>query len=117
MNRLAPSHVRLYVKAEFFNPASSINEWGASKCGIHKIRTLVTRGVLLDVARAKGVDILEGGYAITGDDLDAACEMGKVEVRAGDIVLVRTGQMKHLATRDLMTYGVPAAGPSTTIRS
>ena len=97
------------------NPASSINEFGASKCGIHRIRTLVGRGVLLDVARAKGVDVLEGGYPITGDDLDAACEMGRVTVRPGDIVLVRTGQMTHLQgpTRDLMAYGVPASGPST----
>ena len=97
------------------NPASSINEWGASKCGIHKIRTLVSRGVLLDVARAKGVDVLEGGYPITAEDLDAACEMGRVTVRAGDVVLVRTGQMKHLQgpNRDLMAYGVPASGPST----
>jgi kynurenine formamidase len=97
------------------NPASSINEFGASKCGIHKIRTLIGRGVLLDVARAKGVDVLEGGYPITGEDLDAACEMGNVSVRAGDIVLVRTGQMTHLQgpSRDLMAYGVPASGPST----
>lgn len=97
------------------NPASSITEWGASKCGIHRIRTLVTRGVLLDVARAKGVDVLEGGYAITGDDLDAACELGNVTVRSGDVVLVRTGQMAHLAPerRDLVAYGTPASGPST----
>lgn len=97
------------------NPASSITEWGASRCGIHRIRTLVTRGVLLDVARAKGVDVLEGGYAITGDDLDAACELGNVTVRSGDVVLVRTGQMAHLAPerRDLVAYGTPASGPST----
>ena len=36
---------------------------------------------------AKGVDRLDGGYAITGDDLDAAAELGKVEVQPGDIVL------------------------------
>lgn len=97
------------------NPAASITEFGAAKCGIHHIRTLVTRGVLLDVARAKGVDVLEGGYPITGDDLDAAAEMGRVTVRPGDVVLVRTGQMKHLAgpARDLMAYGAPASGPST----
>jgi kynurenine formamidase len=98
------------------NPAASITEWGAAKCGIHKIRTLVTRGVLLDVARAKGVECLDGGYAITGADLDAACEIGGVTVRSGDVVLLRTGQMaKHLggSTRDLVAYGAPASGPST----
>lgn len=51
------------------------------------------RGVLLDVARAKGVDALEPGYAITADDLDACAERQGVEVRQGDFVLVRTGQL------------------------
>ncbi|HZQ57989.1 MAG TPA: cyclase family protein, partial [Acidimicrobiales bacterium] len=48
-----------------------ISEHGASECGIERIRTLVGRGVLLDVARYKGLDVLEPGYAITGDDLGA----------------------------------------------
>jgi cysteine synthase A len=26
LNRIAPAHVRLYVKAEFFNPASSVKD-------------------------------------------------------------------------------------------
>ena len=37
---------------------------------------------------------VEGGYPITGDDLDAAADLGKVKVKSGDIVLVRTGQMQ-----------------------
>ncbi len=93
-------------------PASVINEFGANRLGIHNITSLVSRGVLLDVARAKGVDRLEGGYPITGDDLDAAAELGKVDVRPGDIVLVRTGQMQLFHAGDKMAYGTPAAGPS-----
>ena len=38
---------------------------------------MIGRGVLLDVARAKGVDVLEPGYAINPDDLDAACAHGQ----------------------------------------
>lgn len=93
-------------------PASVINEFGANRLGIHNITTLVSRGVLLDVARAKGVDRLEGGYPVTGADLDAAAEMGKVEVQPGDVVLLRTGQMQHFFAGDKMAYGTPAAGPS-----
>ncbi len=93
-------------------PASVINEFGANRLGIHNITSLVSRGVLLDVARAKGVDRLEGGYPITGDVLDAAAELGKVDVRPGDIVLVRTGQMQLFHAGDKMAYGTPAAGPS-----
>ena len=85
-------------------PASSVTSAGASRLGIHLVDTLVSRGVLLDVARAKGVDVLEGGYAIQPQDLDAACELGDVHVEPGDVVLVRTGQMVHL--------GLPARFPA-----
>ena len=78
-------------------PADTITESGASRCGIHHVSTLVSRGVLLDVARAKGVRRLDGGYAIGPDDLDAAAELAGVAVEPGDVVLVRTGQMEPRA--------------------
>lgn len=77
-------------------PQSSVSSAGASRCGIHLVETLVGRGVLLDVARAKQTEVLEGGYAIQPADLDAACELGGVRIEPGDIVLVRTGQMERL---------------------
>jgi kynurenine formamidase len=93
-------------------PPSSITEAGASRAGIDKIRTLVSRGVLLDVARAKGVDRLEPGYSITGDDLDDAARAVEITVERGDIVLIRTGQMQLLHAGDKMTYTHPSPGPS-----
>jgi len=93
-------------------PSSVITEAGATRMGIQNIKTLVSRGVLLDVARAKGVDRLEGGYAITGADLDAAADLAKVQVRAGDVVLLRTGQMQLFLAGDREAYGVPCSGPS-----
>ena len=92
--------------------SSVITETGAARMGIDKIRTLVGRGVLLDVAGAKGVDRLDGGYALTADDLDAACAHGHVEIHLGDIVLLRTGQMKWFFEGDREKYGAPAPGPS-----
>jgi kynurenine formamidase len=103
-------------------PASSVTEDGAAKLGIHLITTLVTRGLLLDLPRAKGLDILEPGYPITPDDLDAACAFGGITVESGDVVLVRTGQTLHLALpgrpglggaapeRDLVKYTWPTPG-------
>jgi kynurenine formamidase len=95
--------------------ADSITVFGASRCGIHHIGSLVSRGVLLDVARAKGVERLEGGYAISAEDLDAAEELARVQVQSGDIVLIRTGQMALLRRTppDKVAYAVPSAGPST----
>lgn len=60
---------------------------------------LVGRGVLLDLPRVFGVDWLEPGYAITGDDLDRASEAHSVEVGRGDFVLVRTGAMARVRAR------------------
>ncbi len=67
---------------------------GAHKNGIeHTKDKMVGRGVLLDVARHAGVDFLEDGMAITNEDLDATADSQGVEVRRGDFVIVRTGQM------------------------
>lgn len=55
---------------------------------------VVSRGVLLDIAKLKNVPNLEKGYAITPEDLDAAERAQKVKVQPGDILLVRTGWMK-----------------------
>jgi kynurenine formamidase len=93
-------------------PASVIDEAGAHHLGIDKVKTIVGRGVLLDVARAKGVDRLPDAYAITGDDLDEAAELGKLVVRSGDIVFVRTGQMRRFRAGDKVGYYPPCAGLS-----
>ncbi len=93
-------------------PASSVSADGAARCGIHRLTTVVSRGVLLDVARALGHEVLPAGHAISPDDLSAACELARVAVEPGDIVLVRTGQMVHLAPgrRDLIAYTFPSPG-------
>src|SRR5271155_5924400 len=93
-------------------PASSISADGAARCGIHRLGTVISRGVLLDVARALGRDVLEPGHPIMPADLDAACELAQVTPEPGDILLVRTGQMIHLAPerRDLVAYTYPSPG-------
>jgi len=90
--------------------ASTITDAGASRCGIEHLRSVCTRGVLLDVARAKGVDVLDCPYAITADDLDEAAAMGGVEVRSGDIVLVRTGRMSIYHRDGGLAYCLGPAG-------
>ena len=93
-------------------PASTVSADGAARCGIHRLGTVVSRGVLLDVARALGRDVLEPGYPIMPGDLDGALALAGVELEPGDIVLVRTGQMVHLGAgrRDLVAYTWPSPG-------
>ncbi|MET9490463.1 cyclase family protein [Nocardia sp. NPDC006630] len=94
-------------------PADTITAHkGAAFSGIDKVPHIVSRGVLLDVARARGVDGLASDHAVTPEDLDAAEEFGRVKVRAGDIVLVRTGQMRLFLAGDRQGYAVPAPGLS-----
>ncbi|MFF4363932.1 cyclase family protein [Streptomyces sp. NPDC001604] len=94
-------------------PAGTVTAHGGAEfSGIDKARHVVSRGVLLDVARARGVDRLEGGHAVTPEDLEAAEEMAGTRVRAGDIVLVRTGQIQVCLAGDRHAYGYPSPGLS-----
>ncbi|MFE1550171.1 cyclase family protein [Streptomyces sp. NPDC058718] len=94
-------------------PAGTITAHGRAEfSGIHTARQVVSRGVLLDVAAAKGVDRLPGDHAVTPEDLDEAAEFGGVTVRAGDIVLVRTGQMQVYLAGDKHGYAFPSPGLS-----
>ena len=83
----------LWYDSTLYNghPASHVTPDGASRCGMQNVDWIVTRGVLLDIAALKGVTRLENDYAITGEDLDAAASSRGVEIRPGDVVLVRTG--------------------------
>ena len=76
--------------------ARLVDSNGAQKNGIHKVRDrMVGRGVLLDVARHHGVEFFEDGTAIVNEDLDACAEAQGVEIKRGDFVIVRTGQMEQ----------------------
>jgi kynurenine formamidase len=87
-----------------FDASTITAERGAGRCGIHRIPHVVTRAILLDVARAAGQDPLPGGYPITEADLEAAADLAGLRPEPGDAVLVRTGQMTHLKGRDRQTY-------------
>jgi kynurenine formamidase len=108
----ALAHVSYRGRMYNGHPASLVTAAGAAACGIEQVTTLVTRGVLLDVARARGVDALEGGAPVTPADLDAALARTGVELQPGDVVLVRTGHMRWLRPphRDLVKYMVPMPG-------
>ncbi|MFE7787972.1 cyclase family protein [Streptomyces sp. NPDC057460] len=94
-------------------PAATVTAHGGAQfSSIAAPPHLVSRGVLLDVARARGVDRLPGDHAVTPEDLDAAEEFGGIRVRAGDIVLVRTGQIQVYLAGDKQAYAYPSPGLS-----
>jgi len=68
-----------------------VEDYGTNKLGIDTLPQIVTRGVLLDIARLRGVAHLEPGDVITVDDAEKAAEAAGVSLRPGDAVLFHTG--------------------------
>lgn len=64
---------------------------GFTKLGIHNVGALITRGVLIDVAGFKGVEMLPDTYEITVEDLEGALKKQNVALQAGDAVVINTG--------------------------
>jgi kynurenine formamidase len=95
-----------------------------------KLPHFVTRGVLLDVPGFRGIEALPAHDPVTADELQAVAAHQGVTVRAGDVVLIRSGYLsqwpdpeglaRHLtagpdlsAARWLLEQGVVATGSDT----
>ena len=92
------SLAHIFYEGKMWNgyDADLVTSSGAARNSIDKTSDkIVGRGVLLDVARYKGVKALEPGYAITQADLEGTAAAEKVEVKRGDLLLVRTGHMSR----------------------
>jgi len=70
-----------------------VTEKGAANNSIINFKNgIITRGVLMDMARLKGVDYLEPGTRIYPEDLEAWEKKARVKVSSGDVMIVRTGR-------------------------
>jgi kynurenine formamidase len=82
---------------------------GFTKLGIEKVGALFTRGVLIDVAALKGVEMLPADYEIGVKDLEDALARQGVAVEEGDAVLVYTG-WGLLWNKDNVTFAASQPG-------
>lgn len=64
---------------------------GFKKLGVQNVGALITRGVLIDVAGYKGVEMLGDSYEITVDDLEGALKKENLTLQPGDAVIINTG--------------------------
>jgi kynurenine formamidase len=87
------------------------NKWGEfaqmgglKKLGVDKIPPIVARGVLLDMARLVGVDVVKEGTAFNKAEIDAALKRQGLEIRQGDVVIFHTGWLS-LIDSDPKRYG------------
>ena len=97
----ATSHLdalcHIFADQHLYNgyPVESVTAHGATELGIeHLADGVVTRGVLLDVAGAMGLEALEPGTPVFPEDLEAAERTGGATVRSGDALLIRTGRWR-----------------------
>jgi kynurenine formamidase len=69
----------------------NVERGGFKKFGVHNVGTLMTRGVLIDVAGFKGVEMLGDNYEITVADLEGALNKQNMTLQPGDAVIINTG--------------------------
>ena len=91
-------------------------EGGAAKNSILNLKNgVVTRGVLYDIPRLKGVPYLEPGARITVEDLEAWEEHAGVQVGPGDAMLIRWGRWAREEAIGPFDTGAEAAGPDNRV--
>ena len=85
-----------------FTPEEHLGDKGWKRTGAETIPPIIARGVLIDVARFKGVNVLQNNYRIDAKDLQAVLKEQQIEIQKGDVVLIRTGQARYY--KDAHTY-------------
>jgi len=93
-----------------FSADEHLGDHGWTKTGAETIPPIVARGVLIDVAAYKGVDMLPAGYRIEQKDIVAALEKQKIELAKGDVILIRTGRMQSYEDADAYLENPPGLG-------
>lgn len=78
-----------------FRERDHATDFGVTKADADTIPPIIARAVLIDVAAWKSVDALPSNYAIGSKDLQAALAAQKTDVEPGDVVMVRTGTLRH----------------------
>lgn len=95
-------------------PAQSIETaHGLSRLDVTDIGPIWRSAVLLDVARYRGVDALQPAEEVTPADLEGCLQQQGLELRTGDLVLLRTGWARHWRESSLFNGsrgGLPGPG-------
>ena len=92
-----------------FKVDESATRTGFNKLGIDKVGAIVTRGVLIDIAGSKGVEMLDDTYEISVEDIEAALKKQNLTLQPADAIIIHTGRGK-LWGKDNARYNKSAPG-------
>lgn len=107
----ALNHLQIGDRSYNGNRIEDISEkWGTSRLGIETVPQIVTRGVLIDVAGFRSVEMLDEGYEITVSDVEKIVKNMSIDIEKGDAVLFNTGWGKFWM-QDNETYLSGQPGP------
>lgn len=107
------SLAHMFYQGKVYNGYSKdeINAQGAGQLAVTAYKNgIVSRGVLMDIARLKGVPYLELSTPVTAADLDAWEKKAGIKVGSGDVVFVRTGRWVRRAAKGAWDTEKAAAG-------
>ena len=91
--------------------ADEVTEEGCARLGVANYKQgIVSRGILVDVPRLKGVDYLEPGTPIRVEDLEAWEREARLRVESGDVLFIRTGRWARRAEHGPWEMNREAAG-------
>jgi kynurenine formamidase len=86
-------HARYRGKAYNGFDAALATEAGCAKSGVEHLKDgILSRGILIDMPRLKGVPYLEAGTPVLASDIEAWEKQAGVRIASGDVVLIRTGR-------------------------
>lgn len=92
-----------------------LDEKGWKEHGMETVPPILGRGIVFDVAAVHGCERLPDGHEIGIDELESALRASKQSVKAGDIVLVRTGKIQQFNDPTAFGAGQPGVGRAAAI--
>ena len=103
----------MFYRGQMYNGYSQteVTRQGAQKLAITNFKNgIVTRGILMDIPRLKGVPYLEPGQPIYPEDLEAWEKRAGVKVGSGDVIFIRTGRWTRRIAKGPWDVGKLSAG-------
>ncbi len=93
-----------------FSAAQMHNAYGLLKLGTEKLHPIMARGILIDLAAARGVEAMKAGECASMADVKKALKMQGMEgfkFEGGDAILFRSGWEKHWENPKAYNAGQP----------